>query len=114
MDFGSKWPWGVQIGYSPDATFTNSLELALNLLATNEEATIVSKPQVLAQDGKEATLLLLHHPGDAQAQANEGKGWQKGYAPTRYVIVQGRNLPRPEVARKSSPSTINSPRENTF
>lgn len=55
-DYGGAWPWGVQIGYSPDATFTNSLELALNLLAENGEARIVAKPQVLAQDGKQAQI----------------------------------------------------------
>ncbi|MEK7995170.1 MAG: type II and III secretion system protein [Planctomycetota bacterium] len=55
-DFGGDWPWGVQMGYSPDGTFTNALELALNLLAENGEATIMAKPQVLAQDGKQAQI----------------------------------------------------------
>jgi hypothetical protein len=58
-DFGSKWPWGVQIGYSPDATFTNSLEIALNLLAVNGQATILSQPQVVAQDGKVAEINVM-------------------------------------------------------
>ncbi len=58
-DFGGKWPWGVQIGYAPDATFTNSLELTLNLLAQNGEVRTLAKPQVLAQDGKEATMQVL-------------------------------------------------------
>jgi type II secretory pathway component GspD/PulD (secretin) len=56
LDFGGKSPWGIQIGYSPDATFTNALDLTLNLLATNNEATILTKPQVLAQDGKESKI----------------------------------------------------------
>jgi len=55
-DFGGEGPWGIQIGYTPDALFTSSLELTLNLLAQNGEATILSKPQVLAQDGKESKI----------------------------------------------------------
>jgi len=55
-DFGGEGPWGIQIGYTPDALFTSSLELTLNLLAQNGEATILSKPQVIAQDGKESTI----------------------------------------------------------
>ena len=58
-DFRGKWPWGVQIGYAPDATFTNSLELALNLLAQNNELRTLAKPQVLAQDGKEAQMQVM-------------------------------------------------------
>ncbi len=58
-DFGGKSPWGVSIGYTPDATFTNSLEMTLNLLAENGEATILSKPQVLAQDGKQSQIQVL-------------------------------------------------------
>jgi len=58
-DFRGKWPWGVQIGYAPDATFTNSLELALNLLAQNQELRTLAKPQVLAQDGKEAQMQVM-------------------------------------------------------
>jgi len=55
-DFGGEGPWGIQIGYTPDAMFTNSLELTLNLLAQNGEATILTKPQVMAQDGKQSTI----------------------------------------------------------
>jgi type II secretory pathway component GspD/PulD (secretin) len=55
-EFGGNWPWGVQMGYSPDNTFTNALELTLNLLAENGEATILAKPQVLAQDGKQSQI----------------------------------------------------------
>jgi Bacterial type II and III secretion system protein len=55
-DFAGKWPWGVQMGYSPDNTFTNALELTLNLLAENGEATVLAKPQVLAENDKEAQI----------------------------------------------------------
>jgi len=55
-DFNGEGPWGIQIGYTPDALFTSSLELTLNLLAQNGEATILTKPQVLAQDGKESRI----------------------------------------------------------
>jgi len=51
-----NWPWGIQIGYTPGAEFTNSLVLALNLLAQNDEATIIARPQVMAQDGQEAEI----------------------------------------------------------
>jgi general secretion pathway protein D len=59
MDFGGKTPWGLQIGYTPDEDFTNSLNIALNLLTQNEEATIVANPQVLAQDGKMAEITVM-------------------------------------------------------
>ena len=58
-DFGGKFASGIQIGYTPDATFTNSLELALNLLESNDEATILAEPQVLAQDRKEAQINVM-------------------------------------------------------
>jgi general secretion pathway protein D len=54
-----QWPWGVQIGYSPDGTFTNALLLTLNLLAENSEADIVASPQVLAQDGQRAQIQVM-------------------------------------------------------
>ncbi len=59
MDFGGDIPWGLSIGYTPDATFTNSLEIALNLLSQNDEATIIANPQVLAQDGKVAEINVM-------------------------------------------------------
>jgi len=55
-EFNGDSPWGIQIGYTPDALFTNSLEMTLNLLAQNGEATILTKPQVIAQDGKESRI----------------------------------------------------------
>ncbi|TKJ39215.1 MAG: hypothetical protein CEE38_00215 [Planctomycetes bacterium B3_Pla] len=59
-DFGGKSPWGIQMGYSPDVTFTNALEMTLNLLQVNGEATMLSRPQTIAQDGKEATMKVVN------------------------------------------------------
>lgn len=50
------WPWELRIGYTPGREFTNALSLRLNLLTRNDEASIISSPQVLAQDGKEAEI----------------------------------------------------------
>jgi hypothetical protein len=58
-DFGGDWPYGVQIGYTPDATFTDSLQMALNLLVANDEAKIMSKPQLVALDGKQARIRII-------------------------------------------------------
>jgi hypothetical protein len=49
-------PWGVQIGYSPDRTFTDSLLMSLNLLHENGQADIVANPQVMAVDGKPSRI----------------------------------------------------------
>ena len=51
-----KWPWELRIGYTPDREFTDALSLTLNLLSQNNEATIISNPQVMAEDGKEAQI----------------------------------------------------------
>jgi type II secretory pathway component GspD/PulD (secretin) len=59
LDFAGNWPWGVQIGYSPDNTFTNALEMTLNLLIENSEASILAKPQVMAQDGKTSNIQVM-------------------------------------------------------
>jgi len=59
MDFGGKMASGLRIGYTPGADFTDSLNLTLNLLSQNDEATILSKPQVLAQDGKVAEINVM-------------------------------------------------------
>jgi general secretion pathway protein D len=59
LDFGGKVASGLQIGYAPDATFTNALTATLNLLAQNDEATIIANPQVLAQDGKMADISVM-------------------------------------------------------
>jgi type II secretory pathway component GspD/PulD (secretin) len=52
-------PYGFQIGYSPDGTFTDALTMQLNLMVENEEAKIVANPQTIAQDGKKATLSVM-------------------------------------------------------
>jgi len=57
---GPSWPWGIQIGYTPGKEFTNSLLLTLNLLAQNDEATVVASPQIMAQDGKEAQIKVTN------------------------------------------------------
>ena len=91
-DYGGKSPWGIQIGYTPDATFTNSLELTLNLLAENGEATILSKPQVLAQDGKQAQIQVLTEEY-YMLQAPEGTGGYGGYTRTELAeITSGTTL----------------------
>jgi len=59
FDYGGNWPWGVQIGYSPDLTFTNALEMSLNLLIENSQASILAKQQILGQDGKEAQIQVM-------------------------------------------------------
>ncbi|UCD52167.1 MAG: hypothetical protein JSW27_05920 [Phycisphaerales bacterium] len=56
---GGSWPWGIEIGYTPDQTFTNSLLMALNLLEENSQAEIVSNPQVLAQDGRPSEIRVM-------------------------------------------------------
>lgn len=59
LEDAGSWPWGVQIGYTADQTFTESLLLALNLMQKNGQAEIVSNPQVLAQDGKVSELGVM-------------------------------------------------------
>lgn len=56
---GGSWPWGIQMGYTPDQTFTESLLMALNLLQQNGQADVVSNPQVLAQDGRLSELGVI-------------------------------------------------------
>jgi len=58
-DFGGKIAWGIQMGYSPDATFTSALEMKLNLLAENGQAQIMTNPQIFAQDGKPAEIRVV-------------------------------------------------------
>ncbi|MCP4257507.1 MAG: hypothetical protein GY774_08265 [Planctomycetes bacterium] len=59
LDFGGKVASAWSIGYTPDATFTTSLQATLNLLSQNDEATIIANPQVLAQDGKMAEIAVM-------------------------------------------------------
>ncbi|MEN6337123.1 MAG: M56 family metallopeptidase, partial [Phycisphaerales bacterium] len=46
----------IHLGYSPDATFTNSLLATLNRLAATHQADILSNPQIVAMDGHTAQL----------------------------------------------------------
>ncbi|TVS19623.1 MAG: type II secretion system protein GspD [Planctomycetaceae bacterium] len=55
-DESGGMPWELRIGYSPSRQFTNALSMSLNFLSANNEATIVSSPQVLAQDGLPAEI----------------------------------------------------------
>lgn len=59
LDLGGKVASGFSIGYAPDATFTSALTATLNLLAQNDEATIIANPQALAQDGKVAEIAVM-------------------------------------------------------
>ena len=59
LDLGGKVASGFAIGYSPDQTFTAALSAKLNLLAQNDEATIIANPQALAQDGKTADISVM-------------------------------------------------------
>ena len=53
---GGSWPWGVRIGFVPDTDFTQSLLLTLNLLYSNDQASILSNPQVMVKDGENAEI----------------------------------------------------------
>ncbi len=55
---GDGWPWGVRVGYTPGKEFTNALTLTLNLLAQNNDATVLASPRVMAVDGKEAKIAV--------------------------------------------------------
>jgi type II secretory pathway component GspD/PulD (secretin) len=48
--------YDISVGYLQTRTFTNALNLTLNLLSQNDEATIVASPKVLAQDGIPAEI----------------------------------------------------------
>jgi len=52
------WPWGVQIGYTADRTFTESLLMTLDLLRENRQAEISSQ-RILAQDGRPSRLKTI-------------------------------------------------------
>lgn len=51
--------WAAALGYSADAAFTDSLLLALNLLEQNEQADVIAKPVVTAQDGKMSDIAVM-------------------------------------------------------
>ncbi|MBN2590894.1 MAG: hypothetical protein JXA96_13600 [Sedimentisphaerales bacterium] len=59
LDLAGKTAWGIQLGYTPDATFTNALDQVLNLLQVNDEAKIIAKPAILAQDNTVADIKVL-------------------------------------------------------
>ncbi len=55
----SGWPYGVQIGYAPDRTLTDSLMMTLNQLKENGKADIIANPKVVAQDGRQAEMKVI-------------------------------------------------------
>ncbi len=57
---GASWPWGIRIGFIPDTDFTNSLLLTLDLMYSNDQASIIATPQVMAQDGREASIKVFN------------------------------------------------------
>ncbi|MEJ2647971.1 MAG: hypothetical protein P8016_06135, partial [Sedimentisphaerales bacterium] len=59
LDFAGQTAWGIQIGYTPTATFTNSLDQVLDLLQMNNLAKIVSKPTVFARNNMLARIEVL-------------------------------------------------------
>jgi hypothetical protein len=58
-DIDTDWRYGLQIGFSFDQTFTNALLATLNMLQENQQADIISSPQVLAQDGKRSEIRVV-------------------------------------------------------
>ncbi len=55
----SGWPWQVQVGYTPSSEFTNALNLTLELLSQNDQATVLANPQVMSIDGEEAQIRVI-------------------------------------------------------
>jgi type II secretory pathway component GspD/PulD (secretin) len=55
----TDWLYGLQIGFSFDRTFTNALLATLNMLQQNQQADIISSPQVLAQHGKRSEIRVV-------------------------------------------------------
>ena len=49
-------PWGIRVGYTPGRDFTNALRMALNIMEENNEASVISSPQVLGRDGGTAEI----------------------------------------------------------
>jgi type II secretory pathway component GspD/PulD (secretin) len=48
--------WQVSVGLTPGLEFTNSLNMALNLMQLNREATIVAQPQLMVRSGQPARM----------------------------------------------------------
>ena len=59
LDLAGKTAWGIQMGYTPDATFTSALTQVLNLMEVNDQAKIVARPTILATDNKQARIRVL-------------------------------------------------------
>ncbi len=55
-DLDGSWPWRLDVGLALDGELTQSLLLDLELLDQNDEATVLSSPQVVAQSGKPAEI----------------------------------------------------------
>ncbi|MHC4518193.1 MAG: M56 family metallopeptidase, partial [Planctomycetota bacterium] len=55
----SGWPRGLQIGYTPDKTFTGSLLLRLGVLRKQGRVELVASQRVLAYDGSEARVRAI-------------------------------------------------------
>jgi type II secretory pathway component GspD/PulD (secretin) len=53
------WPWAISLGLTFDRTFTNSLTAALNLLKEKNQADIISKPKIVAQDGHKSRIAVM-------------------------------------------------------
>ncbi len=53
------FPWAISVGMTPGLQFSNSLMLALNFLEQNEEASIVSHPQLTVRDGQQANMGVI-------------------------------------------------------
>jgi hypothetical protein len=78
---GADWLTGLSLGYSPDQTFTNSLMATLNMLQSTNQADIVSNPQLIAQDGKQASLKSIQEEwfmmSDRQGAAGDLFGFSR-------------------------------------
>jgi general secretion pathway protein D len=59
LDLAGKTAWGIQMGYTPDAGFTNALDAVLNAMKSNNQAKILAKPAVMAKDGSIADIRVL-------------------------------------------------------
>ncbi len=59
FDLAGKTAWGFQMGYTPDAGFTNALEAVLNAMKVNNQAKVIAKPAVLTQDGSIADIRVV-------------------------------------------------------
>jgi hypothetical protein len=58
-DPAGNWPWAISLGLTFDRTFTNSLTAALNLLKEKNQADIISKPKIVAQDGHKSKIGVM-------------------------------------------------------